>query len=143
MNIKRMQLLRDVLADVVAFNKAFEMDKWVNATATDKITCGTASCALGWLVRDPRGQAEGLGFRLALDSVWLMPTYDGEIDTGERFFDIDRHTASWLFIPDYYRDEDDEDDENDRPVTIDEVIERVDWLLAGHSVAGFQSQIQE
>jgi hypothetical protein len=136
-----MQLLRDVLARVEAQCKPFDMGNWVSVRDVKEITCGTASCALGWLVRDPRGQAEGLGFKLGLDGVWLMPTYDGEVDTGEQFFDIDRHTASWLFIPDYYRDEDDEDDENDRPVTIDEVIERVDWLLAGHSVADFQSSL--
>jgi hypothetical protein len=63
--------------------------------------CGSSACAVGFAMFHPPFVAEGLG--VEYNATWdrLFPTYDGahDLDAATRFFDLDYHEASALFIP--------------------------------------------
>lgn len=128
----KLQVLRDVMLDVITKQKPFDMDSWVDLTGRE-VDCNTASCAYGWLARDPRGQALGLGLKYLTDSYGrirnIIVTYKGEDDFGDSFIG-DENIANFLFMPGSYWNE--RDDQGRVPPKA--VIQHIDHLLAGRAI---------
>lgn len=71
MNIERANLIIDVLQNVAASRRPFDMGSWISCAdhiEGEKPACGTSCCAAGWTALDPRAQALGLTLNFAKNS---------------------------------------------------------------------------
>ena len=152
MNRERLNHQIEILRAVAAQALPFDMDSWVGG---DGEACGTAACAFGYACLDPAFQAEGLKLtfwhryhnpesseprtiilttiedynatRQMLDCMtWPIKTMAGSAPL-RTFYDISLDAAEYLFDPGCYRDE---DDEMRNGVMPDEVIGRIESVMA-------------
>ena len=105
----------DQLAKVPHVAEIFNMHTWVQSrfvkspTNDPEFKCGFAGCALGWAQRFIPNF--GIEFKPVFEGATsLHPVFNGFQDEGAiaKYFGITVNDASYLFIPDEYREEDDE-----------------------------------
>lgn len=133
----KLQVLRAVMLDVITQQKPFNMCEWV-AIKGREADCRTSSCAYGWLARDPRGQALGLGIRYhesdAGEIYEAVITYNDVKDQYGDEFIGHSNMSDFLFMPGSYYGEGDDDGY----IPPEAVIKHIDHLLAGHSPRAYK-----
>jgi hypothetical protein len=97
--------LADLLESDARSRKGIKFDLSVVIRRSDKRrptwSCGTAACALGlWGISN---QFEGVLLEEHDRGSW-WPNYKGQIgrDAAEAYFEIDKRTSAWLFLPHFY-----------------------------------------
>ncbi len=105
----------------------FNMGVWAEDGFTEQ-KCGTAACAFGWATQCFPDDLELVKIS---SSHWVVrfEHYYRDIQAAERFFEIHREHAYWLFCPDCgsYKVEEPED------IKLDDVIERIRKFVADFS----------
>lgn len=126
--LKRLVVVLEAVKADPAKAREFDIETW----STETPACGTHYCACGWATTDPILAAEGLhlvanSLNPASPSKQIAYGDERDFEAVRHFFGITYDEADHLFYGENYRDPDDEDE---TPVTIDEVIERVTACIA-------------
>lgn len=122
----------------------FTMETWTTRPVNvEPARCGYSACAVGWAAQDEWFQKQGLGFiewyagqlQLVRYNTNTTDGYDTGWDAVMIMFDIEPNEATHLFDIAAYRSYDDDDAADKGPITIDEVIGRVEQFVSdGYSV---------
>ena len=126
MNKRRLRVLRNFLANK-KFTGHFDMTRWAGQIRNKQPTCGTAACAAGWATTIPSFRKAGLYLTVWGPAYQDLNTRSSDGSTNgynalARFFGISYDDASELFDPSKY---------HDNHVEPEDVVERLDTLLAG------------
>lgn len=139
MHTERLRRLARFLREEVPRDR-FDMRYWCDAKpdvpvgTADVTVCETTACAFGWATAVPEFKTAGLHLKVTsvTNGVVYLANPRGadypSFDAAAKFFDISYTAADWLFDPDEY--EIDRDDEEWGPVTVDDVADRIDELIA-------------
>ncbi len=135
MNIPNLVRAQEVLRDVVAQERDFDLTTWAahprgHSPEEDNL-CGYTACAVGYCMVDPVLQSRGLGYHVTVSYGVTHPRFPSHdmmepkfedlvgFDAVNAFFDIGGEASSALFTSEHY----------DGPATAQDVVDRIQFLL--------------
>jgi hypothetical protein len=131
----RLKQLRDDLAELSAMEKKpirFNMGRWYD----DRRICGTTACAVGYCSMQDWARKQGLRLidgMCGTISPMMVPAYGDKkgFEAVSDFFEINGDDAYFLFNDGDYE----EDEDGDTDPEIEDVLPRMDYIIARYEAA--------